>query len=133
MSAGESRIKILNETDLAHAVVRAGAVCAEVGFDEVRARLVATVVSELGRNIIKYTSGGELVLRTVSRGHTRGIEVVAGDHGPGIPDIDRALEEHFSSGGTLGLGLPGVKRIMDEFGVVSEPGRGTTVTAVKWV
>lgn len=103
-----------------------------MGFDEPGQYLVTSAVSELSTNIIRYAGTGTLSLKVVRDMDRQGIRVIARDRGPGIPDLDKAMEEHFSTGRGLGLGLPSVKRIMDEFDIQTEPGAGTTVTAVKW-
>ena len=95
--------------------------------------MIATAVSELVRNILKYAGTGEIRLRHVKRMGQRGIEIEAIDQGPGIANCEAAMCDHYSSGGTLGLGLPGVKRMMDEFSLESTPGEGTRVTARKWI
>ena len=95
--------------------------------------MIATAVSELVRNILKYAGSGEIRLRRVKEKAGRGVEIEAVDHGPGISDCEAAMQDHFSSSGTLGLGLPGVKRMMDEFSLESAPGEGTRVTARKWI
>jgi serine/threonine-protein kinase RsbT len=105
----------------------------EAGFDETPSRMIATAVSELVRNVLKYAGSGKFRLRRVERPGERGIEIEVSDRGPGIADLDAAMSDHFSSGGTLGLGLPGVKRMMDEFALESAPGQGTRVTARKWL
>ena len=105
----------------------------EAGFDETPSRIIGTAVSELARNILKYAGSGEIWLRGVKEKGGRGIEIEAIDRGPGIADCEAAMNDHFSSGGTLGLGLPGVKRMMDEFSLESTPGEGTRVTARKWI
>ena len=94
--------------------------------------MIATAVSELARNILKYASAGEIRLRQVEGPSGRGVEIETVDRGPGIEDVEAAMRDHFSSGGTLGLGLPGVRRMMDELSLESTPGEGTCVTAVKW-
>jgi serine/threonine-protein kinase RsbT len=94
--------------------------------------LVATAISEVARNIVTYAKRGQIVLRLVSQGRRRGIRVVAKDDGPGIADIGRAMEDGYSTSSSLGLGLPGSKRLMDEFDIVSALGKGTTVTMTKW-
>ena len=90
-------------------------------------------VAELGRNILTYAGSGEIVLRPAHAGSRRGISVVARDRGPGIPDVPLALQDGYSTSNSLGLGLPGTRRLMDEFAIDSAVGRGTTVTAKKWV
>ncbi len=101
-------------------------------FSSSELTLIATAISEVARNIVTYAKQGEIVLKLVSQGRRRGIRVVAQDQGPGIADIERAMQDGFSTSSSLGLGLPGSKRLMDEFDIVSTVGRGTTVTMTKW-
>ncbi|MGI9330576.1 MAG: anti-sigma regulatory factor [Gammaproteobacteria bacterium] len=132
MSA-ELRRKIRSEMDLRRVVLESTLYSQEAGFDEAPSRMIATAVSELGRNILKYAGSGDFLLRRVKRPSGHGIEMQVSDHGPGIPDTEQAMQDNFSSGGTLGMGLPGVKRMMDEFTLESAPGEGTRVTARKWI
>jgi serine/threonine-protein kinase RsbT len=132
MSA-EIRFKIQNEMDVRRAVLESTRSAQLAGFDEVPSRMIATAVSELVRNILKYAGSGEFRLRRIEGSSGRGIEIEVSDNGPGIPDLDAAMSDHFSSSGTLGLGLPGVKRMMDEFSIESDPGQGTRVTTRKWI
>jgi serine/threonine-protein kinase RsbT len=132
MSA-ELRRSVRNEMDVRRVVLEATRFAQEAGFDETPSRMIATAVSELVRNILKYAGSGEIQLRRVEGPGGRGIEIEVSDHGPGIADVDTAMGDHFSSGGTLGLGLPGVKRMMDEFSLESSPGEGTRVRARKWL
>jgi serine/threonine-protein kinase RsbT len=118
---------------VARAALHAGRCCTTLGFDPARSQMVATAVSELAGNIIKYAVRGEVIVRSVNRRDKKGVEVVVSDNGPGIPDVQQALRDHFSTSGTLGLGLPGVKRMMDEFSIESAPGQGTRVTVRKWL
>jgi serine/threonine-protein kinase RsbT len=104
----------------------------EMVFTEVEIQMIATAVSELARNIIKYADKGEVIIGRVEKGYKSGIEIVVSDKGPGIADIEAAVTDHFSTSGTLGLGLPGVKRMVDEFEIQSEVGLGTTVLIRKW-
>jgi serine/threonine-protein kinase RsbT len=106
---------------------------AAIGFDEIVGHMIATAVSELARNIVKYAGRGEILIDRIDTGSRTGIEVTAQDRGPGIVNIQQALADHYSSGNTLGLGLPGVKRMMDEFEITSEPGQRTTVIIRKWL
>ena len=131
MSA-ELRREIRSETDARLVVLESTQYSQQAGFAETPSRMIATAVSELARNILKYARNGEIRLRRVEGSRGRGIEILAVDQGPGIPDLDEAMRDHFSSGGSLGLGLPGIKRMMDEFSLHSVPGEGTRVTAVKW-
>jgi serine/threonine-protein kinase RsbT len=105
---------------------------AKVGIRSSDQTLIATAISEIARNIVVYAERGEVTLSTVFHGDRRGILIVAQDQGPGIADIEEALRDGFSTGRSLGLGLPGAKRLMDTFDVVSEVGVGTTITMSKW-
>jgi serine/threonine-protein kinase RsbT len=118
--------------DIAKAILHADRVSGQIGFGPNDQSRIATAVSELARNIIKYAGTGQVVISTVERLGRRGIEIVAEDQGPGIDDIERAMKDHYSSGGTLGLGLPGVRRLLDEFSLESAPGQGTRVKGRKW-
>lgn len=129
----EARIAIHGESDVARAILHANRMSQAAQFQTVDQSRIATAVSELARNILKYAGQGEIILRRIVGKTGRGMEVVAQDNGPGIADRDRALSDHFSSGGTLGLGLPGVRRMMDEFDLASESGNGTRVTVRKWL
>lgn len=125
-------ILVRDERSLAEAVIEATRVAQGAGLSKVAAQQLATVTSELARNILKYAGRGRIQLEIVERKSRKGVRLVASDRGPGIEDVEQALAEHFSTGGTLGLGLPGARRMMDEFIVTSEPGEGTRVEAVKW-
>ena len=124
---------IRTEMDASRTVLESTLYSRDAGFDDTPSRMIATAVSELVRNILKYAGSGEIRLRRVKEPSRRGIEIEALDQGPGIADCEAAMRDHFSSGGTLGLGLPGVKRMMDEFSLESTPGEGTRVTARKWI
>ncbi len=132
MSA-ELKRTIRNEADVRRSVLESTLYSREAGFAETPSHLIATAVSELVRNILKYAGSGEIRLRRVKKLNRRGIEIEVVDDGPGIADCEAAMSDHFSSGGTLGLGLPGVKRLMDEFSLESAPGEGTRVTVRKWI
>jgi serine/threonine-protein kinase RsbT len=131
--SSEVRNAIRNEMDLRRVVLESTRYSQEAGFDETPSRMIATAVSELARNVLKYAGSGECALRRVEGPAGRGVEIEVWDRGPGIPDIEAAMSDHFSSGGTLGMGLPGVKRLMDDFSLESKPGQGTRVTARKWL
>ncbi len=126
------RVPVSSDSDLVTAR-REGRIMAEqAGFTAVEATLVATAISELARNIVNYARSGEIQLDLIDDGGRTGIAVVACDRGPGIADIKLAIQPGYSTSGSLGLGLPGVRRIMDEFSISSELGHGTTITVVKW-
>lgn len=112
---------------------RQGRILAEqLGFSAGEATLVATAISELARNIVLYAGTGEIVVARVDGGGRFGVAIVARDRGPGIADVRLAVNQGYSTSGGLGLGLPGVRRIMDEFEIDSEVGRGTMVKVIKW-
>lgn len=132
MSAEEVEVAISSDQDIVLARQKGRAMAIELGFSSVDATLIATTISELARNIVSYARNGKIVLRRI-RGSSRvGILVVASDEGPGIPDVRQALRDGFSTSGSLGLGLPGVRRLMDEFEITSQAGQGTTVAVKKW-
>ncbi|RLB63346.1 MAG: ATP-binding protein [Deltaproteobacteria bacterium] len=126
------RLEIRERGDVAKAVHAARKLAAEAGLGEAKQFMAATVVSELARNILAYAGHGWIRLGIVERGPAKGIEIVAEDNGPGIEDIQKALSDNFSTGGTLGIGLPGAKRMMDELTIESKPGSGARVVARKW-
>jgi serine/threonine-protein kinase RsbT len=128
----EIRVPMSSDIDLVIARREGRAMAEQLGLSSSEATLVATAISELARNIVNYAKRGEIHLCLVSNGTKRGLSVVARDQGPGIADIRLALQAGYSTSGGLGLGLPGVRRIMDEFDIASEPGRGTTITVIKW-
>jgi serine/threonine-protein kinase RsbT len=128
----EERIAIVSENDIVTARRRGRELAAEGGFSGSDLTIIATAISELARNIVAYASTGEMTLRVVRIGDRRGLVVVARDEGPGIDDVSLVMQDGFSTGRSLGLGLPGAKRLMDEFDIVSELGQGTTVTMTKW-
>jgi serine/threonine-protein kinase RsbT len=124
-------IPIRTDADIVIARQAVREVAAGVGFSATELTVIATAVSEVARNIVRFATRGEIVVEILDdRGG--GVCVVARDTGPGIPDIDAALADGYSTYNGLGLGLPGARRLMDEFALVSEVGRGTTVTMTKW-
>ncbi len=125
-------IPIASETDIVLARQQGRNLAAQLGASSSELTLIATAISELARNIVQYAQKGEIVLSLVEASK-RGLQVVARDHGPGIPDLETAMTDGYSTGGGLGLGLPGARRLMDEFSIVSEVGKGTTVSMRKWV
>ncbi len=131
--AGEVRVPIDSDTDIVAARQNGRELAGWCGFPATDRVLVSTAISELARNIVRYATSGEIILRLVDDGGKRGVEVLAADTGPGILDVTLAMRDGFSTSRSLGLGLPGVRRIMDEFEISSEWGRGTTVTTRKWM
>ena len=128
----ETRVIIRRDIDIVLACQKARALAAQLGLsgDDQVAVVIAT--SEVARNIFKYAGQGSIVISPLYRDGQNGILIVAYDEGPGIPDIEQAMQDGYSTGGGLGLGLCGAKRLMDAFGIASELGKGTTVTMKKW-
>jgi serine/threonine-protein kinase RsbT len=104
----------------------------KIGMSLVNQTKIITAASELVRNMLKYANGGKVYIEVVSRGRENGIRLIFEDKGPGIANIQLAMKDGFSTGKSLGLGLPGAKRLVSEFDVKSEVNKGTTVTVVKW-
>ncbi len=121
-----------SDADVVIARQRGREIASLLGFSASDLALIATAISELARNIVLYAGSGEIEIGHVEQMERRGIEIVARDQGPGIRNIPQAMRDGFSTSGGLGLGLPGVKRLMDEFEIQSRPGRGTTVTVRRW-
>lgn len=126
-------VLIESDADIVAARLRARELAKQVGFNSRDVVLIATAISEVTRNIVTYARCGEVTLAAARNGRRRGITVVARDDGPGIGDLDLAMRDGFSTGNSLGLGLPGARRLMDEFEIVSTVGTGTTVTMRKWL
>ncbi len=127
------RIQVDRDVDIVTARRSGRELAATIGFSGSDLTLIATAISELARNMIVYAERGEIMLSVTMNGARRGLQVVARDQGPGIPDIELAMRDGYSTGMSLGLGLPGARRLMDELDVVSEVGKGTTVTMKKWI
>ena len=130
--ANEAVIPINTDIDVVAARQKGRELATVLGFVSTDSTLLATAISELARNIIRYANNGEILISSVRSGDRVGITVVARDKGPGIANISLAMQDGFSTSGGLGLGLPGVKRMMDEFHLVSEENNGTKVTIKKW-
>jgi len=131
--ANEERVPISSDVDIVIARQKGRAMAAQIGFSGADATLVATSISEVARNILEYAVRGEIILRPEQNGSVPGISVIARDEGPGIPDIHLAMQDGYTTGRGLGLGLPGARRLMDELQIESSVGVGTTVTMRKWV
>ena len=126
-------VSIRSDVDIVLARQQGRTMAAHIGFAGIDATLIATAISELARNIVTYAQQGEVVMRSVETAHSKGIVIIARDNGPGIRSIQDVLRDGYSTSGGLGLGLPGVKRLMDEFAIESEPRRGTTISVKKWL
>ena len=107
-------------------------VAEQIGFTGSDLTMISTAISELARNIIRYAQRGEIVVSPITDGSRVGVMVVARDSGPGIPDIDLAMRDGYTTGSGMGLGLPGARRLMDEFAIFSQVSEGTTVVMKKW-
>jgi serine/threonine-protein kinase RsbT len=127
-----AHVPVSHDGDIVAARQKGRDLAMQIGFTGSDLTLIATAISEIARNIVVYAQRGEISLGIVEREGRRGILVVARDDGPGIPDIERAMADGYSTGNSLGLGLPGARRLMDEFEIVSAVGGGTTVTMRKW-
>lgn len=108
------------------------AMAAQLKFGRLDQALIATAISELARNIVSYAQRGEIEISEITQARRTGLQIVARDEGPGIADLAAAMTDGFSTGNSLGLGLPGTKRIVDQFDIQSAPGQGVTVRIVKW-
>jgi serine/threonine-protein kinase RsbT len=128
----ELRIVIAVDADIVTARQEGRRLASELGFSPSDLTVIAAAISEVARNILEYAGRGEVNIRLVEKGGRRGVLVTVTDEGPGIPDLNLALQDGFSTSGGLGLGLPGARRLMDEFEIRSEMGKGTTVTMRKW-
>jgi len=128
----EVLVHVSSDADVVEAREKGRELSAELGFSSIDLTLIVTAISEVARNILLYAREGEIVLRLDADGGQRGITVVARDDGPGIPDIEMAMRDSYSTGNGLGLGLPGARRLMDEFEIESEISKGTTVVMKKW-
>jgi len=128
----EIHVEIRSEGDIVTARQKVRELTSRIKFSSVDQTLVATAISELARNIIEYARSGEIIMRIVENADKRGVLIVARDKGPGIPNVDLAMQDGYSTSNGLGLGLPGSRRIMDEFKISSKVGKGTTVTVKKW-
>lgn len=126
------QIAISSDREVVLARQEGRALALQLGFSSSEATLIATVISELSRNIVSYAGTGTVTLKVIHGSSRIGLMIVAADSGPGIADVSQAMRDGFSSSGGLGVGLPGVRRLMDEFEIASERGRGTTVTGKKW-
>jgi serine/threonine-protein kinase RsbT len=125
-------VHISHDGDIIAARQKGRDLASQIGFSGSDLTIIATAISEIARNIVSYARQGEISLAIAEKGGKRGLVVVASDQGPGIPNIEQAMRDGFSTGKSLGLGLPGARRLMDEFEIVSTVGQGTTVTMRKW-
>jgi serine/threonine-protein kinase RsbT len=130
--ADSVRVAIASDADVVTARQAAREMGAGLGFSSTDLTLLATAISEVARNITTYAGTGEVAVRVLDERGREGIEVVASDAGPGIDDVELALQDGYTTGNGLGLGLPGARRLVDEFHIDTAPGAGTRVRLVKW-
>jgi serine/threonine-protein kinase RsbT len=128
----EVRVRCDSDEAIVEARRQARRLATRAGLTGTDLTIVVTAIAELAGNALLYAHGGEVAISMVRRGHRQGVLVVVTDQGPGIANLAQALQDGYSTSGRLGLGLPGVKRLMDEFAIGSAPGHGTTVSARKW-
>ncbi|MBD7907357.1 anti-sigma regulatory factor [Sporosarcina gallistercoris] len=128
-----SSVEIFTEWDIVAARQLGRNEAKHSGFGTVDQARITTAISELARNIYLYAGKGKIEIERLSIDGMKGMTIIASDEGPGIPDLRRVMEDGFSTSGGLGAGMPGVKRLMDDFKVESEVGKGTTITATKWL
>jgi serine/threonine-protein kinase RsbT len=127
------RIPLKNDLDIVSARVEGRNLAKSLGFGVIDQARIATAISELARNVVLYADSGQIELSVVEVDGQRGIQIVCSDQGPGITDIDLVMQDGYSSQRGLGMGLPGTRRLMDEFEIQSQPCVGTTVTVRKWL
>ena len=130
---GELRIPIAGDSDIVTARQEGRRLAAQLRFSSSDLTVIAAAISEVARNIVAYAGRGEMRMCLVERAGRRGVAIIARDEGPGIGDVRVAMQDGYSTSGSLGLGLPGAERLMDEFEIQSVVGRGTTVTMRKWM
>ncbi len=129
----EVRVVIESDSDIVLAREHGRLIGKKLGFSATDLTLIATAISEVARNILVFAKNGEIVIREINEHGRTGIQIMAKDNGPGIPDIALAMQEGYSTGKGLGMGLPGSRRLMDEFQVISSVADGTIVEMKKWV
>src|SRR5258707_12596388 len=127
----EARVAINSAADIVTARQKGRTLATEMGFDGSDLTLIATAISEVARNIVTHAKSGEIILVPMINGSKHGISIIARDEGPGIKDINRAMQYGYSTGKGLGVGLPGAKWLMDEFEIEAKVGNGTKVTMKK--
>ncbi|MEK5500023.1 anti-sigma regulatory factor [Bacillus sp. FSL M8-0168] len=129
----QSCVKILTEWDIVAARQLGRNVAKQLGFGTVDQARITTAISELARNIYLYAGKGQICIEEVEERGKKGLKITAKDEGPGIADIRKVMEDGFSTSGGLGAGLPGVRRLMDQFELNSDADKGTDIQAVKWL
>jgi len=129
----EAQIPISSDFDIVAARQQGRQLALKLGFQGGDVTLIAAAISEMARNIVDHAKKGEMTFERIQNGTKSGIQIIARDDGPGIPDVNQAMQYGYSTRRGLGVGLPGAKWLMDEFDIVSKVGKGTTVTMKKWL
>lgn len=132
LSLSKDTVEVIKEQDVVFVKNRVKEVAVKIKMGLVNQTRLITAASELLRNMMRYANGGKCTIEVVSSGRMNGIRLTFTDNGPGIPDIAQAMQDGFSTGKSLGLGLPGTKRLVNEFDIKSKVGEGTKVTILKW-
>lgn len=134
LHVGEAvRVRIQCSADIVTARQEGRSMATTLGFTSTTLTLIATAISEVARNIVEYAKEGEISIAPVGNGTVKGLRIVARDQGPGIVDLETAMRDGYSTSKSLGMGLPGAKRLMDHFEISSARGQGTTITMTKWI
>ncbi len=131
--ANEAQIPISSAVDIVAARQQGRQLALKLGFQAGDVTLIAAAISEVARNIVDNAKKGEMAFERIHNGTKNGLQIIARDAGPGIPDVNQAMQYGYSTRRGLGVGLPGAKWLMDEFDIVSKVGKGTTVTMKKWL
>jgi serine/threonine-protein kinase RsbT len=128
----EVSVRVQSTADIVTARQQGREMASRLGFSSSDLTIIATAISEIARNIVEYAKEGEVSISLAEEGPRTGVMIVARDDGPGISDLSSVMRDGFSTGTGLGLGLPGARRLMDEFDIASQRGKGTTITMKKW-
>ena len=128
----EVSVRVQSTADIVTARQQGREMASRLGFSSSDLTIIATAISEIARNIVEYAREGEVSISLAEEGQRTGVLIVARDDGPGISDLSSVMRDGFSTGTGLGLGLPGARRLMDEFDIASQSGKGTTITMKKW-
>ncbi len=132
LSLSKDKVQVVKEQDVVLFRNRVKEVAVKIKMGLVNQTRLITATSEILRNMLRYANGGEGIIEVVSRGRDNGVRITFSDKGPGIADLSLAMKDGFSTGKSLGLGLPGTKRLVNEFEIKSKVGEGTTVVIIKW-
>lgn len=127
------RVPIQSFADIVMARQECRRMASALGFPNSTLTVMTAAISEVARNIVEHAKEGEISITPIGRGPVRGLQIVARDRGPGIVDLETAMRDGYSTSRSLGIGLPGARRLMDQFDISSVVGQGTTITMTKWI